>query len=228
MRPIWRSSDPSSTTGNHNLPLSAEPSRMRDFQKLDRFRVPPGFRGQNAVVVMLWQFVQSTLFALSPQPFFAWRRLLLRLFGAKIGRKVLLRPTVRVTYPWKTEIGDFSWIGDHVELYSLDRISIGSHSVISQRSYLCTGSHDMNDIAFSYITAPIVVDDQVWIASDVFVAPGVKVGRGAVVGARSTVLKNIPPEVVASGEPARVIRSRHAAGGDSLRDAISGHHDLRR
>ncbi|WP_131873801.1 MULTISPECIES: WcaF family extracellular polysaccharide biosynthesis acetyltransferase [unclassified Bradyrhizobium] len=201
---------------------------MREFQKLDQFRVPPGFRGRGAVVVLLWQVVQSTLFALSPQPFFAWRRFLLRLFGAKIGRKVLLRPTVRVTYPWKTEIGDYSWIGDHVELYSLDCISIGSHSVISQRSYLCTGSHDMADLAFSYITAPITVGDQVWIASDVFVAPGVKVGRGAVVGARSTVREDVPPEVVAIGEPARVVRDRLASDGDNSCNAISEPSDPRR
>ncbi|WP_375161688.1 putative colanic acid biosynthesis acetyltransferase [Bradyrhizobium sp. RDT46] len=194
---------------------------MREFQKLDQFRVPQGFRGRAAIVVVLWQFVQSTLFAFSPQPFFAWRRFLLRVFGAKIGRKVLLRPTVRVTYPWKTQIGDFSWIGDHVELYSLDRISIGSHSVISQRSYLCTGSHNMEDLAFSYITAPITVGDQVWIASDVFVAPGVKVGRGAVVGARSTVLKDVPPEVVAIGEPARVVRKRLEFGEDKSCNALS-------
>lgn len=195
---------------------------MREFQRLDRFKVPPGFRGRRAAVVVLWQLVQSTLFALSPQPFFAWRRFLLRLFGAKIGHKVLLRPTVRVTYPWKTEIGDFSWIGDHVELYSLDRISIGAHSVVSQRSYLCTGSHDMDDVAFSYITAPIVVADQVWIASDVFVAPGVTVGRGAVLGARSTVLKDIPPGAVAFGAPARVVRNRHGPASGKLCDAISG------
>ena len=178
--------------------------------------------------MVLWQFVQSTLFALSPQPFFAWRRFLLRLFGAKIGRKVLLRPTVRVTYPWKTEIGDYSWVGDHVELYSLDCISIGSHSVISQRSYLCTGSHDMADLAFSYITAPITVGDQVWIASDVFVAPGVKVGKGAVVGARSTVFRDVPPEVVAIGEPARVLRHRFASCGDNFRNALTEQSDPRR
>ena len=200
---------------------------MREFQKLDQFRVPPGFRGRGPVVVALWQLVQSTLFALSPQPFFGWRRFLLRLFGAKIGRKVLLRPTVRVTYPWKTEIGDFSWVGDHVELYSLDRISIGSHSVISQRSYLCTGSHDMDDLAFSYVTAPITVGDQVWIASDVFVAPGVKVGRGAVIGVRSSVLKDVPPEVVAMGEPARVVRNRLAPGADKSCDALPEQSDPR-
>ena len=179
-----------------------------EFQNLENFRVPPGFRGRSAPVVLLWQLVQSTLFALSPQPFYAWRRALLRLFGAKIGRKVLIRPTARVTFPWKVEIGEFSWIGDHVEVYSLDRISIGSHSVVSQRSYLCTASHDMHDLSFAYLTAPITIGDQVWIASDVFVAPGVSIGRGAVVGTRSTVFSDIAPEFVTFGAPARAMRKR--------------------
>ena len=181
---------------------------LHEFQNLEKFRVPSGFRGRSAPVVLLWQLVQSTLFGLSPQPFYAWRRGLLRLFGAKIGRKVLLRPTARVTYPWKVEIGDFSWIGDHVEIYSLDKISIGCHSVVSQRSYLCTASHDIHDIAFAYVTAPITIGDQVWIASDVFVAPGVTIGRGAVVGTRSTVFNDVPAELVAFGQPARAMRKR--------------------
>jgi putative colanic acid biosynthesis acetyltransferase WcaF len=183
----------------------------REFQDLERFRVPPGFRGRNGFVVLLWQLVQATLFGLSPQPFYAWRRALLRLFGAKVGRKVLLRPTARVTFPWKVEIGDCSWIGDHVELYSLDRISIGRNAVISQRSYLCTASHDMHDLSFGYITGPVTVGDQAWIASDVFVAPGVTIGRGAVIGARSTVFDDIPTEFVAYGHPARAVRKRDAS-----------------
>jgi putative colanic acid biosynthesis acetyltransferase WcaF len=179
-----------------------------EFQDLEKFRMPPGFRGRSAPVVFVWQLVQATLFGLSPQPFYAWRRGLLRLFGARIGRKVLLRPTARITYPWKVEIGDFSWIGDHVEIYSLDKVSIGNNSVVSQRSYLCTGSHDIQDIAFAYATAPITIGDQVWIASDVFVGPGVTIGRGAVVGTRSTVFKEVPPAMVAFGEPAKARRKR--------------------
>jgi putative colanic acid biosynthesis acetyltransferase WcaF len=115
-----------------------------------------------------------------------------------------------VTYPWKVEIGDFSWIGDHVEIYSLDKITIGCHSVVSQRSYLCTGSHDINDTTFAYVTAPITIGDEVWIATDVFVAPGVTIGRGAVVGARSTVLNDVPAETVAFGEPAHPMRKRRS------------------
>jgi putative colanic acid biosynthesis acetyltransferase WcaF len=179
-----------------------------EFQDLERFRVPPGFRGRNGLVVLVWQLVQATFFRLSPQPLYAWRRAVLRVFGAKIGRRVLIRPTVRITYPWKLEISDSSWIGDHVDLYTLDTIKIGRHVVVSQRSYLCTGSHNYEDIAFSYKTAPIVIDDEAWVASDVFVAPGVTVGYGAVIGARSSVFDDIPPAVIAMGSPAVPVRGR--------------------
>jgi putative colanic acid biosynthesis acetyltransferase WcaF len=179
-----------------------------EFQDLSKFRVPPGFRGRSGPVTLLWQLVQATLFRLSPQPFYAWRRGLLRLFGARIGRRVLLRATARITYPWKVEIGDFSWIGDHVEIYSLDKICIGRHSVVSQRSYLCTGSHNSKDMSFAYVTAPIIIQDQVWIATDVFIAPGVIIGRGAVVGTRSTVFEDVSPAMVAFGAPAKVRRKR--------------------
>lgn len=198
-------------------PASTEPhlhqsgSMSCEFQDLEQFRVPPGFRDRSGPVVLLWQIVQSTLFAMSPQPFYGWRRALLRLFGARIGRKVLFRASARITFPWKLEVGDFSWIGDHVDLYNLEAISIGCHSVISQRSYLCTASHDMNDIAFSYITGPIVVADEAWVASDVFVAPGVTIGRGAVVGMRSLVLNDVRPEQIAFGQPAKARGQRPKA-----------------
>ncbi len=113
-----------------------------------------------------------------------------------------------MTYPWKVEIGDYSWIGDHVELYSLEKIIIGTNAVVSQRSYLCSAAHDHSDIAFPYKSAPVVIEDEAWVASDVFVGPGVTVGRGAVVGARSTVFKSIPEGSVAFGHPAKVTGRR--------------------
>jgi putative colanic acid biosynthesis acetyltransferase WcaF len=177
-------------------------------QRLDEFRLPPNFRGRNGVIVLLWQIVQTTLFAWSPQPLYAWRRFLLRCFGAKIGRDVLIRPTVRITYPWKVQIGDRSWVGDNAELYSLGLVFIGSDAVVSQRSYLCTGSHDFRATDFAIFTKPVIVNDSVWIAADVFVAPGVTIGRGAVIGARSSVFENVPEMVICKGSPARVVGPR--------------------
>ena len=181
-----------------------------NVQRLDLFKLPEGFRGRSAVTVQLWWLVQSTLFAWSPQFMFGWRRLLLSLFGAKIGKKVLIRPTVRITYPWKVRIGDFAWIGDHVELYSLGNISIGSNTVISQCCYVCTGNHDYTKSQFNIYTREIVIEEQAWLAADVFVAPGVTIGKGAVVGARSSVFSSMPAEMVCSGNPAKAIKPRNS------------------
>jgi putative colanic acid biosynthesis acetyltransferase WcaF len=179
-----------------------------DYQRLDQFSLPEHFRGRSAAIVQLWWFVQATLFAWSPQVLYGWRRFLLRLFGAKIGKKALIRPTVKVTYPWKITIGDHAWIGDDVVLYSLGEINIGNHTVISQKSYLCTGSHDYTSLSFDIYYKPIEIGDEVWIAADVFVAPGIHVGNGSVVGARSTVLHSLPPGKICYGNPAEIIKDR--------------------
>ena len=172
-------------------------------QDLGRFRLPPGFRGRSAPTVLLWQLVQASLFACSPQPLYGWRRFLLRLFGGRIGQGVLVRPTARITYPWKVEIGDRAWIGDHAELYSLGPIRIGADSVVSQRSYLCAATHDHRRPDFPILAPGVTIADQVWIAADVFVAPGVHIGHGAVIGARSSVFCDIAPNAIAMGNPAR-------------------------
>lgn len=181
---------------------------MGTFQDLKRFRTPPQFRGRSAVAVQLWWLVQATLFHTSPQVFFAWRRFLLRLFGAKIGKRVLIRPTVEITYPWKVSVGDYSWIGDRAVLYSLGEIRVGRHTVISQQSYICTGTHDPDSISFDMYARPVHIGDECWIASGVFVMPGAAVGDGAVVGARSTVFGDIPAGMICYGNPARPVRRR--------------------
>jgi putative colanic acid biosynthesis acetyltransferase WcaF len=169
--------------------------RQYDQSKYDRGR--PGW------FVLLWWLVQAIAFPLSPHTFNGFRQLLLRLFGAKIGKGVVIRPTARFTYPWKVEIGDYSWIGDDVVFYSLDQIRIGCHCSISQKSYLCTGSHDIQDPTFGLIISPITIGNGVWIATDCFIAPGVYIGANAVIGARSSVFSNIPAQHVCWGSPAR-------------------------
>lgn len=158
-------------------------------------------RGRSGWVVLLWWLLQAVIFPLTPHALHAPRCFLLRLFGAKIGQGVVIRPTARFTYPWKVTIGDYSWVGDDVVFYSLDQITIAEHCVISQKTYLCTGSHDLTDPAFHLITAPIVVGTGAWIATDCFVAPGVEIGANTVVGARSSVFKSLPPGQVCWGNP---------------------------
>jgi putative colanic acid biosynthesis acetyltransferase WcaF len=175
---------------------------------MDRFQVPPGFRGRSKVYVQLWWLVQSTLFAMSPQAMYGWRAWLLRLFGARIGRGAIIRPSVRIPYPWKLTIGDYCHIGDEVHLYTYAEIEIGNCAVISQRSYICTGSHDYTSPTFELFAKKIVIEAEAWVAMDVFVAPGVTIGRGAVIGARSSVFHDVPSGTIAVGTPARIIGER--------------------
>jgi putative colanic acid biosynthesis acetyltransferase WcaF len=177
-------------------------------QNLKSFRLPHNFRGRSALVVQFWWLIQATLFRGSPQILYGFRRWLLRRFGAEIGQGVIIRPTATLTYPWRVKIGDNSWIGDDVVLYSFAEIDIGKDVVISQKSYLCAGTHDYRSEAFDIQASPIVIEDEVWVAADVFVAPGVTVGRGTVVGSRSSVFTNLPGMMVCVGCPARPVHSR--------------------
>lgn len=181
------------------------------FQDLSRSKVPPGFRGRSGFTVLLWQTVQQTLFAWSPQPAYGWRRWLLRLFGAEVGKGVLVRPTARVTYPWKVKLGNHCWIGDNAELYSLGPISVGDNAVVSQRSYVCAATHDYKAITFPLVASAVVIEREAWVAADCFVAPGVTIGAGAIIAARSTVLRSVPPAAIVAGNPAEFKRSRSAS-----------------
>jgi len=178
------------------------------MQTLKNFKLPKNFRGRSGITVQLWWFVQALFFHPSPQIFYGWRRFLLRLFGANIGKDVIIRSSVTVTYPWKVSIGDYSWVGDNVELYSLGDINIGENVVISQRSYLCAASHDYRKDNFPIFRKTITIEDECWLATDVYVAPGITVGKGTVVGARSSIFKSLPPGKVCIGSPAYPVKDR--------------------
>ena len=177
-------------------------------QRLDLFKLPTDFRGRSSAWCQLWGLVQACFFATSPQFMYGWRRFLLRAFGAKIGNGVIIRPSARVTYPWKLSVGAHAWIGDHVDLYNLGQISIGAHTVISQRSYICTGSHDPASRTFRIYAEPIVIEEGVWIATDVFIAPGVSVGKHSLIGARSSLFSDAESGYVYIGSPAKKIKPR--------------------
>lgn len=181
------------------------PPRVQDLKS---FQLPPAFRGRPGWYVQLWWLVQATLFAWSPQFLYGWRRFLLRQFGAKIGEGVLVRPTVQVTYPWKLSLGDHVWVGDHATLYTLGEIEIGENTCISQLCYLAGSGHDYTRPTFDMTPQKIVIEPEVWLATQVFVAPGVRVGRGAVVGACSVVLRDLPAMMICAGNPAKPLRPR--------------------
>jgi putative colanic acid biosynthesis acetyltransferase WcaF len=180
----------------------------RRYQDLSRFGGTA--RGRAAWRAQLWWLFERLLVLPTPQYMFGWRRLALILFGAKIGKRVLIRPGVRVTYPWNLAIGDYVWIGDDVTLYSVAEISVGSHSVISQEAYLCAGTHDYRDVSFRFVSAPISIAGECWIGARAFIGPGVAIGHASVVGAGSIVMKSVEAEAIVAGNPAKLVGRRAA------------------
>lgn len=157
---------------------------------------------------LAWELVWAVAFRPSPRWARAWRRMLLRLFGARIGRGVLVYPSAKIWAPWNLVMEDFSCLGPHVDCYCVDTIAIRHSATVSQYSYLCTGTHSIEDTSMALITAPIEIGAKAWVAADVFIGPGVCVGEGAVVGARASVFKNVPAWEVVGGNPARFIKKR--------------------
>lgn len=162
----------------------------------------------NKVARLLWGVVWLFLYRPTPRILHGWRRFLLRCFGAKIGRGTFPFPSVKIWAPWNLEVGEHCALSDGVNCYCVDRITIGSHVTISQDSFLCTASHDYEDPHFGLITAPIHIGDGAWVAADAFIAPGVSVGAGAVVGARASVFREVAPWTIVAGNPARFIKHR--------------------
>jgi putative colanic acid biosynthesis acetyltransferase WcaF len=149
-----------------------------------------------------WLFFQTTL----PWPS-SLHSALLRLFGARIGQGVVIRANVNISFPWRLHVGDHVWIGEEVMILSLAQVTIESHVCISQRAFLCTGSHDRKKTSFDLITKPITLRQSSWVAAQAFIAPGVEVGQGSVVSAGSIVMANVPEHTLVRGNPATKIKS---------------------
>jgi putative colanic acid biosynthesis acetyltransferase WcaF len=166
------------------------------------------FSLSNRLARAAWSLVQATLFRWSPRPFHEFRSILLRAFGAKVGSAVHVYPGARIWAPWNVELGDQSGFADGVTVYSQGKIILGKRVVISQGTYLCAGTHDYERPGFPLVTAPIVIGDHAWIAAEAFIHPGVTIGEGAVIGARSVVTKDMPPWTVCAGHPCKPIKPR--------------------
>jgi putative colanic acid biosynthesis acetyltransferase WcaF len=160
-----------------------------------------------AFVEALWIVVQW-LFVACDLPGSAHRKFLLRLFGAQVGRGVVIKAGVRIKFPWRLKVGDHSWIGEQVWIDNLALVRIGSNACISQGAYLCTGSHDWSTPTFNLIVKAITIGDGAWIAAQSTVGPGVTVGEGAVLGLGSTTSKDLEPWCVYSGAPAKFVKKR--------------------
>ena len=170
--------------------------------------VGPSFSLGNRLGRVLWGVVSTILFRLSPRPLHGWRAFLLRCFGAKVGRGVHVYPGVKIWAPWNLELGDECGIASGTTLYSQGKITIGKRAVVSQGAHLVTGTHDYNDPGFPLTTQPIRIGEQAWIAAEAFIHPGVSIGDGCVIGARSVVSRDMPAWTVCAGHPCVPLKLR--------------------
>jgi putative colanic acid biosynthesis acetyltransferase WcaF len=170
--------------------------------KLEGYTIGAFDRGAPRWREALWHVVKFYFFL---QPFPGSSRMLaaiLRFFGAKIGRGVIIRNRVNISYPWRLSVGDHVWIGEEVVILSLAQVTIESNVCISQRAFLCTGSHDFRSSSFDLITKPITIRQGSWIAAQAFIAPGVTIGPDSMVAAGAVVTRDVAPGTVVSGNPA--------------------------
>lgn len=166
------------------------------------------FSLKNRLARVIWGLVSSIFFQLSPKPFHSWRSFILRCFGAKVGRGVHVYPKAKIWAPWNLELADECGVANGAILYSQGKITIGRRAVVSQGAHLVTGTHDYSEFGFPLITRPIRIGDQAWIAAEAFVHPGVVIGEGCVIGARSVVVKNMPSWMICAGHPCKPIKER--------------------
>lgn len=164
---------------------------------------------KNQVIRMLWSVVWGMFARPLPRSLGSgWKRMLLRLFGANIDRTAIVYSSAKVFYPANLTMRPYSCLASDVDCYNVAPVTIGANTTISQGAYLCTASHDISDPLNKLLFAPIVIEDQAWVAAGVFVGMGVTIGQGAVCAARSVVVKNVEPWTVVGGNPAKVIKMR--------------------
>ena len=175
---------------------------------LSKFNNDAFSRGAPAWKELLWRATQQGFFNLEIVKAYGLKRRVMRGFGARIAPNVVFKPKAKVTFPWKLSVGENSWIGEEAWLLNLDRIEIGANVCVSQRAFLCAGSHDWKKESFDLITKPIVIEDGAWICADVFIGPGVTVGKDAVVTAGSIVTQDLPSGMICSGNPCVAVKKR--------------------
>jgi putative colanic acid biosynthesis acetyltransferase WcaF len=168
----------------------------------------PVFTLKNKLLRVLWAGVYILFFRFSPKPFFKYRTFILKMFGATIGKGVAIYPSATIWLPSNLHVGDKVAIGPNVTIYNQGLITIRDRAIISQGCHLCASTHDYNDPLHPLKLAPIVIKDNVWICADSFIGPYVTVNKGAVVGARSVVVKSVDEWSVYGGNPALKIKNR--------------------
>lgn len=175
------------------------------LQALEAYRLPADWRrGAPLWCEALWRLVGSPLLA-SSLPGSGWRKALLRLFGARLGRGGRLKPRLRITFPWRLAVGDHCWLGEGLWIDNLAPVSLGDRVCVSQEAFLCTGNHDYRSPGFDLRVKPIHVAGEAWIGARAVLAPGCRVGKGAVVGLAAVASGVVPAGAILRGNPAAVV-----------------------
>ena len=168
----------------------------------------PPYSLSNKLMRVVWQVVWLIGARWTPPPFWAWRRFLLKAFGATVGKGSRIHASVSVWHPARLVVGENALIGPGARLYNQGHIAIGANSVVSQRAHLCASTHDIADPLFALSERPIIVGRGCWIAAEAFVGPGVTVHDGAVLGARAALFTDAERMTVYRGNPAMAIGPR--------------------
>ncbi|MES2454139.1 MAG: WcaF family extracellular polysaccharide biosynthesis acetyltransferase [Bacteroidota bacterium] len=183
----------------------AEKSRVT----LDAFDASEGLEREASTLKEVCWYLVKMLFFLSAFPFPSkLKRGLLRLFGARIGKSVVIKPRINIHMPWKLTIGDYSWVGEETFILNFEQVNIGNHVCVSQRVFLCCGNHDFNDTCMSYRNGPITLSDGCWVGASSFVGPDVSIGLDTVVCAASVITKSLSGNGVYRGNPAAFVKAR--------------------
>jgi putative colanic acid biosynthesis acetyltransferase WcaF len=156
----------------------------------------------------IWHYTNGLFFRSGIFPFYGLKVFILRLFGARVGKGVLIKPYVNIKYPWFLQIGDHTWIGENVWIDNLGLIKIGSHVCISQGAYLLTGNHDFKKPAFDLIVKNITIEDGVWIGAKSVVCPGVTCGPHSILSVGSILSSDMEAFGIYKGNPASKIAVR--------------------
>jgi putative colanic acid biosynthesis acetyltransferase WcaF len=175
---------------------------------LSTYNNSPFYPGSSVVKRVLWYYVNALFLKTSLLPSNSFKAFLLRIFGAKIGKSLIIKPGVNIKYPWHLTIGDHTWLGENVWIDSLVPVTIGNNVCISQGAVILTGSHNYKKTSFDLITLSVVLEDGVWIGACAVVNAGVIAAAHAVLTSGSVAVKNLEAYAVYQGNPAIKIRSR--------------------
>ena len=177
--------------------------------KLNEFDPSKGLnRGVSKFKETVW-YLFKVLFFLTPIPYpQKFKVFLLRSFGGKIGKGIVIKPRVNIHMPWKLELADYVWLGEEVFILNFEPVKIGKNVCISQRAFLCGGNHNYHDPAFSYRNGPITIEEGAWIGAGCFIGPNVTIGVDTVVSAQSVVTTRLKPNSVYRGNPLEFVKNR--------------------